>query len=534
MNLSRSYSETIREDLEMLKSGVFKPGADRREIAETLIKEGKETDDAYLEGAGLYGLSASFYTATRNPKFVLPSAEMALPKLQAAGDHDLICSLYILLAVMEIDSGSYTSAMDYLELAEQAALKSGSAAWNQAKVLSNTAVVYYQVDDMEQALRYTLKAIDISSACMDHPGYFLMQCINIFNAGIGYIEARKDAINARKMLEIYEQMSDDPRWQTEDNIRLLRLKMELAGCENRTAEADLYIHQILPILHREDIILTNNIQAVFTAAIRLNLNDACEELVEIIHTHKDTYSPAILANLIDLEIRYFRSIGDEKRLAEAYPLYYDIMTASLDDKGRSARETIRTKQKQIETDRENIRLNRQAGTDALTGIANRYGLNKNANDIFSRCLNYQTNLGVEILDVDFFKEYNDNYGHQAGDIVLECVAEVLRSLSSDNEHIFVSRYGGDEFVILYENMDDEQIQACSRMIQLRIRDDEIIHAFAPSGRLTVSQGIFASVPKETHRLWDYLTSADNALYQAKNSSKGSCIFTHTFADSSRK
>ena len=110
----------------------------------------------------------------------------------------------------------------------------------------------------------------------------------------------------------------------------------------------------------------------------------------------------------------------------------------------------RANKKRREMEEANIRLLEKSETDALTRLANRFRLNDYLDQVFEKALSEQTPLAMEILDIDYFKQYNDNYGHQAGD---ECIKRIAKQLElMQNDMIFCARYGGDEFIILYQNM----------------------------------------------------------------------------------
>ena len=186
---------------------------------------------------------------------------------------------------------------------------------------------------------------------------------------------------------------------------------------------------------------------------------------------------------------------------------------------------IRTKLSSIE--QENIQLLKQAETDPLTGLGNRYSLNKYADTAFEDAYAQHRSLAVEILDVDNFKHYNDTYGHQLGDQCLKSVAELILNLCKSRQGIKAFRYGGDEFVIIYEGMDDGEIM--DHAMNLRDQIAALRFEDKKSGRevsVTVSQGVRNSIPSETNKLWDYMYAADNALYQVKEHKKGEVVLLH--------
>ena len=156
------------------------------------------------------------------------------------------------------------------------------------------------------------------------------------------------------------------------------------------------------------------------------------------------------------------------------------------------------------------RLESIANQDALTGTANRRALNAYLAEIWQQ----NTPLSLMMIDVDYFKRYNDRYGHQAGDECLSSVAQVLK-MAVRAEGDLVARYGGEEFVVVLPGVSLAHATAIAERIQQKIREAGLPHAAsAVASEVTVSIGIVASdgtVPIET-----LIARADSALYQAKN------------------
>ncbi|HBR5237828.1 TPA: GGDEF domain-containing protein [Klebsiella pneumoniae] len=156
------------------------------------------------------------------------------------------------------------------------------------------------------------------------------------------------------------------------------------------------------------------------------------------------------------------------------------------------------------------RLESIANQDALTGTANRRALNAYLAAIWQQ----KTPLALMMIDVDYFKRYNDRYGHQAGDECLSSVAQVLK-MAVRAEGDLVARYGGEEFVVVLPGVSLAHATAIAERIQQKIREAGLPHAAsAVASEVTVSIGIVASdgtVPIET-----LIARADSALYQAKH------------------
>ena len=133
-------------------------------------------------------------------------------------------------------------------------------------------------------------------------------------------------------------------------------------------------------------------------------------------------------------------------------------------------------------------------------------------------------VAMEILDIDYFKEYNDNYGHQEGDRCLVSIANTIRNLVEEAEG-FCARYGGDEFVIIYANVTWEQAVSYAEELRRRVLALEMEHRFSKAlPVVTISQGICWGIPRKGNRSWDFLHAADNMLYRVKKFSRNNyCV-----------
>ncbi len=146
--------------------------------------------------------------------------------------------------------------------------------------------------------------------------------------------------------------------------------------------------------------------------------------------------------------------------------------------------------------------------DALTGIYNRYGFNERLNQIFFDPSVQE--LGLLILDLDLFKQVNDTYGHDVGDIVLKSAADTLLRLAGDTAA--VCRWGGEEFTVLL--CDGEDPMELAERIRREIETSEIAIS-SGSIHVTVSIGVCGVRDRSGITIADLVKSADKCLYQAK-------------------
>lgn len=237
-------------------------------------------------------------------------------------------------------------------------------------------------------------------------------------------------------------------------------------------------------------------------------------------------SPKAEARLLDLRLKQCKKSGDSRGYAEMAIRHYELTSLMSSERNKIISHNIlnrirleeeETRRREIEMT--NLMLRQKSEHDPLTGLNNRYKLNELAETAFQKAYMEGTPLTIEILDIDCFKEYNDNYGHQAGDDCLVRIAELIRSLEV-YPGVHTARYGGDEFVIIYENHSLESVTKLASHLQDKLRRMNIEHKFSKvCDRVTISQGLFRRIPKGGNKLWDFLSNADMALYGVKARSK---------------
>lgn len=191
----------------------------------------------------------------------------------------------------------------------------------------------------------------------------------------------------------------------------------------------------------------------------------------------------------------------------------------------TVREIDEQKRQEDLLESENRRLLRDASQDELTGIPNRRLFNRTLVREVRRQSRTTSAMAMLMVDVDNFKQYNDQYGHLPGDQCLKQVAAALkRTLRRDSD--LVARFGGEEFVILLPMTDCEGAERIARDVLVAIRTLAIPHAFSPSGILTISIGVACwpnGIPTDPKRL---LLEADAALYRAKSAGRDTLSVIH--------
>jgi len=167
-------------------------------------------------------------------------------------------------------------------------------------------------------------------------------------------------------------------------------------------------------------------------------------------------------------------------------------------------------------------LEKMALHDKLTGLYNRYYLLEEANHKVSQAMRHKYDLSLLMLDIDYFKTINDEYGHPAGDEVLKAVGKLLKELGRTED--ITARFGGEEFVVVLDHCDAMNAEAKAEIIRQKIE------ASKPEGiNVTVSIGV-AQLKAGEESFSDLLKRADIALYLAKEQGRNCVNFSEFLPD----
>jgi diguanylate cyclase (GGDEF)-like protein len=162
----------------------------------------------------------------------------------------------------------------------------------------------------------------------------------------------------------------------------------------------------------------------------------------------------------------------------------------------------------------NLRLETLSMTDALTGIANRRQFDELLQQQWHQAQRSSAPLALAVLDVDWFKPYNDLYGHPAGDACLRQIAQALQATLSRSTDL-VARYGGEEFVLLAPLTDLTGARLLAEKLAAAVAALNLPHQGSPFARVTLSIGVAALIVTPGMQPQALVQRADEALYRAK-------------------
>ncbi len=164
-------------------------------------------------------------------------------------------------------------------------------------------------------------------------------------------------------------------------------------------------------------------------------------------------------------------------------------------------------------------LERNAHTDPLTGMFNRKYLEKYIETTMYNGALKGVSCGLMMVDIDFFKLINDNYGHDIGDIAIKTISNTINDVISNND--VAVRFGGEEFIVVVTDCDEEKLNSIAEEIRIAFSQQKI-QAGSETFSKTCSIGT-SMFPNKSHDFWKYVKQSDIALYEAKQSGRNRVI-----------
>ncbi len=232
----------------------------------------------------------------------------------------------------------------------------------------------------------------------------------------------------------------------------------------------------------------------------------------------------------DLFDRFVEVVETGKPLEDDfyYPIgkssWYHFVSVKLGDGfAITVRDITSRKKMELELQKANRKLKLIANLDGLTQIANRRRFNDYLAQEWQRHLREQQFLALILIDIDYFKRYNDHYGHQGGDDCLIQVAQILQKIPKRPTDL-VARYGGEEFAVILPNTNSEGALIVAQEIKEAIATVKIPHLKSEiSEYITLSLGVASLIPTIDLKSEDLIAQADQALYAAKNQGRDRVI-----------
>ncbi|MDD6037751.1 MAG: GGDEF domain-containing protein [bacterium] len=526
-----SQEEEVLSWMEQVIEHLGKQPEETLAYCEKIRSYGEQTNnDKYLGFAHYY--SGEAYYTLNNVEMVLLCIYKAIDCLERAGEWELMARAYNLEAIISESIGNASFAMDHYMNALVCCRKHQLIRF-ETIILLNIGTLYYNYGEYDFAQDFFSRAIVLMNENDELKEQYFYRLISEIGLGRCALH-RGDTENARQhAARIHRECAP---YMNVENYTYYVFQVQLYHQMGNYEARDEYI-KILQNSLDEQLPLMDFFDDFYEyAALLLDIEkiEEFQRLIDFLEMLAMRAKVTFLQRRIrELKIQYYQKRQDEAAVFhETAKFYEDTMKMENSNRAmilnmmnnRLELEEAREKREQMAA--ENEALTRKSETDALTTLYNRFCLTRMSREAFLRAAENHTSMAVEILDIDYFKQFNDNYGHQRGDECIHTVANELKTIAM-NDGVNVFRYGGDEFVVTYENLPEQRVKEIAENLKNAITKQAMAHAFSPAAPyVTISQGICWDYPKESDTMEDYLHSADECLYEVKKHSRNSIAMTH--------
>ena len=252
--------------------------------------------------------------------------------------------------------------------------------------------------------------------------------------------------------------------------------------------------------------------------VNMPVMDGLQAATEIRNDESDWIPIVFLSGRIEPEdiIDGIEAGGDDYL---AKPVSQKVLGAKLKAMQRIAemRQKLIKVSSELESANEELKL--LVNLDGLTGLANRRNLDRVLKVDMTRSSRYSHPLAVLLIDIDYFKPFNDGYGHIEGDEVLKQISRALSSCCKRGTDL-VARYGGEEFAVLLPDTKPDNARIMAEKLRQAVEDLKMPHKYsAVSNYCTVSIGVFSKIVERTDTAEELLQRADSGLYQSKEAGR---------------
>lgn len=487
---------------------------------------------------------------------------------QSGNDYD-IAYAYHYMGDACFTLGKVDEALKYLMMSEKVQKHNGFDELRM-KTYNTIGVIYSNMGDELLSLDYYHAAMELARKYDNTE----LQGMIYNNVGVVLINAGDYANTSEYFKKSYECFNQGNDGDNELSCSMLRLYLNICeGLRNKKcyAEEKTYLDGVMKIVNTDTLAPmdkvklahvfgmlyyeTGEYEKAFDMCVKAvalcenNMNDIDSfdhywDIVELlINMDKIEHIHGMLEGLSDmaekadidrrriqvcrLRIQIYEKTGEKEKYAEQLRIYYqlrkrinternNIIISALDNRCRL--EDERKKNKRLNED--NLKLIRESEIDELTGICNRLAFRRRYDRMYKYALRNAYTYCMGILDIDFFKVYNDSYGHIRGDKCLKQVSAILRHASDGD--FCVARYGGDEFVFMAYDVSEEEVRDFLHRLVENIRNAAIAFDAKPDGtdKVTISAGaVIQQHATEGTRLTDLLKQADKMLYEVKQAGK---------------
>lgn len=425
-----------------------------------------------------------------------------------------------MLGVIYASMGNETTAVDYyLDALEVASRHKCNQAV--ALIYNNIGSRYQELKEYKKAVDYFKRTIEVLERleCRQEERFKTWCFIAYLNLTKSYLQQEKYML-AWDTLELTERYLHGEILE-EYRYSYLIIKCNLYWCMGKKEE----------VYKNMDVLLECAMKNPNTSDYEENIKDICslfqkmgeyEKWKQVIcffeENMKNSDSVYFRLVMTEMWMDYYQTIGNRQKYVDLCVEHAELYHKQkrINDKERSAAIDMKIELREKEEERK--RAEKRSNVDALTGLGNRYLLEKDICSMLEQTVKQHGELAIGVLDVDCFKAQNDAYGHIHGDNCLKEIASIIKKTIKGKGKAY--RFGGDEFVLLINGGEKEKVRQIAEEIKQKVQMARIrdVHS-AVETEITVSQGYAILTPGEQLDQKKLISYADRALYYVKENGR---------------
>lgn len=499
------------------------PSRQIRELKK-FITEGKKTGNTDLLGAA-YFYTGYIYYELDDRDGVFTNALKAVAMLKNSENVSLIVRSYVMLGYGYGRQENYQMELDCYDKAYVLAKKHRIKGEVSHTLLNDLSNCYHQMGDCKTAIRLMNEAVSkLKTMSPDDFDTLAMYTINLST----YYRDNNEPKKAREVLEEMGKWIGKVGFNgfvCDYYLRIARLAYILKDSKSGKKYIDRSFEFVPDNMFPHP--LYDDLRQISHILVESKDKKRAGKILELMKVYAQK-NPGTLEQLIAYRTmaEYYAEFGEEKHALEYYSKLDSLYETRLNEFQKIQ---LNVHNKMKVADGEVLKLNRKieeseerATKEPLTKLLNRATLLRVASDFIDIAARKKEKVGAIFIDIDFFKECNDTYGHVKGDEILKEVAGACQR--EETPFIRFARYGGDEFFGITHGLDDKEVTDIASRICERIRKADIPNEKNPNGhRVTLSVGVAnVRISGQTDTIIEIANYADKAVYYSKNAGKN-CI-----------
>ena len=527
-----------KKTLKMIEKIVNDYANDRQKLLSELrdlIKEGKRSGDLFLVGASYYYVAKNAYDVGDRDE-LLVNALKAVALLKDSDEYKIKTKAYVALGYAYFEKVDFQMALEWYDKALRIANANKIKGEIKTTLLNDLASCYHSLGDCKKSIKLLSECIK-QTKLIDPIDYTSLAMYTL-----NFAENHKDLGKLEEAKAILQSMNE---WIGEISFKPIvcdyylrsSIVYHMLGDIDRGNECfdmaismvpkDMYPHPIYEDLNIISCCLVKNLDKTRSKKV-IDLMEVYSKknkgTIEQIYAYKTMSNYYQYFGDKDYALVCFNKLEElyERRIKEL-----EISQLSVHKKMQAANNEMQKLKMML---KKNDEIN---SLEPLTNLLNRSALLRVSSEFIERALKKKKKVGAIFIDIDFFKECNDTYGHSVGDEIIKKVADACKVEEKSN--IQFARYGGDEFFGITMGLEDEEVNEIARRICQRIKEEAIPNAKNPNGHIiTLSVGVAnVAVTSQTDTIIEIANYADKAVYHAKGAGKNKIYMLKYSVDDSK-